>query len=189
MPSPIITLHKPTADELRAAVNRTMPDILHPELEVVFCGINPSIYSVVVGHHFARPGNRFWKAMYASGFTPHLLAPHQDHDLLSYGCGVTNVVDRATVSADELSREELVAGGERLAAKMRRLKPTWLAVLGIGAYRIAFAKSRANLGLQESNIGGARVWVLPNPSGLNAHYQPAELARLFGDLRSAIETA
>lgn len=164
-----------------------MPDILKPHLKVVFCGINPSVYSVVVGHHFARPGNRFWKALYAGGFTPKLLAPHQDAELLSYGCGITNVVERATVSADELSREELVAGGEKLAAKIKTYEPKWLAILGIGAYRTAFGKAKAVLGLQDETIGNTRLWVLPNPSGLNAHYQPADLARLFGELQEAIE--
>lgn len=178
---------KPTAEELLQAVNGRTPDILEPGLRVVFCGINPSVYSVVVGQHFARPGNRFWKALHASGFTPHLLAPHQDRELLSYGCGITNVVERATVSAAELSATELAEGGQRLSAKIRQLAPQWLAVLGIGAYRTAFAAPRATLGLQSSTIGGARVWVLPNPSGLNAHYHPPDLARLFGEFRLAVE--
>lgn len=180
-------LVKPTAGELIAAVNGTTPDILQKNLRVVFCGINPSVYSVVVGHHFARPGNRFWKALYGGGFTPHLLAPHQDRELLKYGCGITNVVDRATVAAAELSPDEFVTGGKKLQAKIKIYKPQWLAVLGISAYRIAFAGPKAVLGLQEQSIGGARVWVLPNPSGLNAHYHPPELARLFGELREAIE--
>lgn len=180
-------LIKPTAEQLRNAVNGRTPDILQKNLRVVFCGINPSVYSVVVGHHFARPGNRFWKALHGGGFTPHLLAPHQDRELLKYGCGITNVVDRATVSAAELSGDEFVAGGKNLQTKMKKYKPQWLAVLGISAYRIAFAEPKAVLGLQESTIGGARVWVLPNPSGLNAHYHPPELARLFAELREAIE--
>lgn len=180
-------LVKPTAEQLINAVNGTTPDILRKNLRVVFCGINPSVYSVVVGHHFARPGNRFWKALYGGGFTPHLLAPHQDRELLKYGCGITNVVDRATVAAAELSSEELAEGGLKLQAKIKKYKPQWLAVLGISAYRTAFAQPHAVLGLQEQTIGGAHVWVLPNPSGLNAHYQPADLARLFREFREATE--
>ncbi|HEY0074279.1 MAG TPA: G/U mismatch-specific DNA glycosylase [Abditibacteriaceae bacterium] len=178
---------KPTAEELRAAVNGRTPDILKKNLRVVFCGINPSVYSVVVGHHFARPGNRFWKALHGGGFTPHPLAPHQDRELLNYGCGVTNVVERATVAAADLSAEELAEGGKQLEAKIKKFQPQWLAVLGIGAYRTAFHQPKAVLGLQEQAIGGARVWVLPNPSGLNAHYQPPELARLFREFREATE--
>lgn len=179
-------MHKPTPDELRAAENKTMPDIIAPHLRVVFCGINPSVYSVVVGHHFARPGNRFWKAVYAGGFTDCLLKPEQDQELLQHGCGITNLVSRSTVAAAELSPQELEAGGRQLEAKMERFAPQWLAVLGISAYRTAFARPKAVLGLQDHIIGGARVWVLPNPSGLNAHYHPPDLARLFKEFRLAI---
>jgi double-stranded uracil-DNA glycosylase len=175
--------HKPTPDELRAAVNKTMPDIIAPRLRVLFCGINPSVYSVVVGHHFARPGNRFWKAIYGGGFTPRLLRPDEDILLPQFGCGITNVVDRATVAAAELSNEELIEGGRILAAKVAHFQPQWLAVLGITAYRSAFGKPHAQLGLQSETIGNAQVWILPNPSGLNAHYQIADLARLFGELK------
>jgi TDG/mug DNA glycosylase family protein len=178
---------KPTAEELRAAVNGRTPDILKKNLRVVFCGINPSVYSVVVGHHFARPGNRFWKALHGGGFTPQLLAPHQDRELLNYGCGITNVVERATVAAADLSAEELTEGGKQLEAKIKKLQPQWLAVLGISAYRTAFHQPKAVLGLQKHTIGGAHVWVLPNPSGLNAHYHPPELARLFAEFREVIE--
>jgi TDG/mug DNA glycosylase family protein len=178
---------KITPEELHLAANGTMPDILAPALDVVFCGINPSVYSVVVGHHFARPGNRFWKALHAGGFTDQLLRPDQDRELLSFGCGITNVVERATVAAAELSKAELIVGGELLEARIKYFAPRWLAVLGIGAYRTAFGRPQSTLGLQSESIGGARVWVLPNPSGLNAHYHPPALARLFRELREEIE--
>ena len=182
----IASTHKPTPDELRAAANGKMPDIVAPGLNVIFCGINPSVYSVVVGHHFARPGNRFWKALHAGGFTNRLLLPSQDGELLSFGCGITNVVERATVGAAELSRAELTEGGLKLQAQIRHFAPRWLAVLGIGAYRTAFDEPKAVLGLQARTIRPTRLWVLPNPSGLNAHYQPADLARLFQELHQAI---
>ena len=165
-----------------------MPDLIAPGLRVLFCGINPSVYSAVVGYHFARPGNRFWPALHASGFTRRLLAPHEQRELLALGCGITNVVDRATVSADMLADEELAEGGRRLERKVRRYRPQVLAVLGIGAWRTAFGHPRASLGPQLQSLGGARVWVLPNPSGLNAHYLPADLARLFRELRLAVES-
>jgi TDG/mug DNA glycosylase family protein len=165
-----------------------MPDLIAPGLRVLFCGINPSVYSAVVGHHFARPGNRFWPALHASGFTRRRLAPHEQRELLTLGCGITNVVERATVSADVLTDEELAEGGRRLERKVRRYRPQVLAVLGIGAWRTAFGHPRASLGPQPQSLGGARVWVLPNPSGLNAHYRPEDLARLFRELRLAVET-
>jgi TDG/mug DNA glycosylase family protein len=164
-----------------------VPDLIAPGLKVLFCGINPSVYSAVVGCHFARPGNRFWPALRASGFTDRLLAPQEQRELLALGCGITNVVDRATVSADVLTAEELTEGGKRLEAKVRRYGPRFLAVLGIGAWRTAFGHPRASLGPQPETLGGARVWVLPNPSGLNAHYQPEALALLFRELRMAVE--
>jgi double-stranded uracil-DNA glycosylase len=173
----------PTRDELDAARNGTTPDLIAPELQVLFCGINPSLISVVVGHHFARPGNRFWPALHASGFTPRRLAPGEEHLLLESGCGITNVVPRATASAAEITTEELRVGAAALEAKVRRYRPQWLAVLGISAYRTGFARPKAMLGPQEETIADARIWVLPNPSGLNAHFTPADLARLFAELR------
>ncbi|MFY0528493.1 G/U mismatch-specific DNA glycosylase [Archangium gephyra] len=164
-----------------------MPDLIAPGLRILFCGINPSVYSAVVGYHFARPGNRFWPALHASGFTDRLLAPSEQEELLALGYGITNVVDRATVSADALTAEELAEGGRRLEAKVRRYRPRCLAVLGIGAWRTAFGHPKASLGAQPQTLGGARVWVLPNPSGLNAHYRPGDLARLFRELRLAVE--
>lgn len=164
-----------------------MPDLIAPRLRVLFCGINPSLYSAVVGYHFARPGNRFWPTMHAAGFTRHLLAPSEQEELLELGCGITNVVDRATATADQVSPEELVDGGRRLEAKVRRYRPRFIALLGISAYRAAFSRPEATLGLQPEILGGARLWVLPNPSGLNAHYQLKDLARLFRELRRAAE--
>ena len=179
---------RPTAEELRAAAGRVVEDVIAPELRVLFCGINPGLYTAAVGHHFARPGNRFWPVLHAAGFTERVLAPEEERTLLERGCGITNVVPRATAAAAELTREELVEGGRRLAEKVALHRPRCLAVLGIGAYRAAFGRPRAAPGPQPEGIGETRVWVLPNPSGLNAHYQPAQMARLFRELRLAIES-
>ncbi|MBM7113504.1 G/U mismatch-specific DNA glycosylase [Archangium primigenium] len=165
-----------------------MPDVIAPGLKVLFCGINPSVYSAVVRHHFARPGNRFWPALHASGFTPRLFSPFEQEELLALGCGITNVVAQASVSADTLTAAEYAEGGRQLEARVRRYGPRFLAVLGIGAWRTAFQKPRAVLGPQPESLGGARVWVLPNPSGLNAHYRPVDLARLFRVFREAVES-
>ena len=182
------TPRPPTKAEILAAVDKTVPDVLAPDLRVLFCGINPGLYTAAVGHHFARPGNRFWPALHAGGFTCRVLSPYQDGELLALGYGITNVASRATATADELSRDELAAGGKELAARVLRYAPRWLAVLGIGAYRSAFARPRAALGRQAETIGATRLWVLPNPSGLNAHYGARDLARLFADLREAAGT-
>ncbi len=178
---------KPTKQQLLAAVDRTLPDVIAPGLRVLFCGINPGLYTAATGHHFARPGNRFWPALHASGFTPRLFAPHEQQELLALGLGITNVVARASATADALSAEELAEGGRLLRRKVRRYAPRFLAVLGVGAYRSAFAQPRAALGLQPEPLGATQVWVLPNPSGLNAHYPPAALARMFAALREAAE--
>ena len=175
----------PTRAELLAAADRTVPDVVATELRVLFCGINPGLYTAWAGHHFARPGNRFWPALHASGFTPRQLRPDEERELLTLGLGVTNVVARATATAAELSRDELLAGGERLEQVGERWRPEYVAVLGVTAYRAAFGEPRAVLGRQDRRLGPAGVWVLPNPSGLNAHHQPADLARLFGELRAA----
>jgi double-stranded uracil-DNA glycosylase len=176
-------VRRPTKEELAAAGGRTLPDVIAPGLRVLFCGINPGLYTAAVGHHFARPGNRFWKALYAGGFTPRVLDPSEERLLLEFGCGITNVANRPSAAADEISREELIEGGRQLAERVRHYQPKWLAVLGLGAYRTAFARPRATFGPQEETVGGARVWVLPNPSGLNANYKPADFGRLFGELR------
>ncbi|MFI7112102.1 G/U mismatch-specific DNA glycosylase [Nonomuraea sp. NPDC050227] len=161
-------------------------DVLGPGLNVLFCGINPGLMSEATGHHFARPGNRFWPALHLSGFTPRLLAPAEQHLLHSYGLGITNIVPRASAKAAELTRDELVAGGRQLAEKVAGLGPRVLAVLGISAYRTAFARPKAVIGPQPEQVGGARVWVLPNPSGLNAHWTVATIAGEMGRLRASL---
>jgi TDG/mug DNA glycosylase family protein len=175
----------PTRDELEAARSRVIPDVVAPGLRVLFSGINPGLYSAWAGQHFARPGNRFWPALHASGFTPRVLTPAEQEALLPLGLGVTNVVARATARADELTREEIEGGGEVLRAKARRLRPRWLAVLGVTAYRVAFRDPTAKVGPQQLTLGDTGVWVLPNPSGLNAHYSAAALAEEFRTLRKA----
>ena len=174
----------PTREELESARDRLLPDVAGPGLGVLFSGINPGLVSAWTGHHFARPGNRFWPALHHSGFTPRRLRPDEQQELLGLGLGVTNVVGRATARADELTPEELVAGGETLRWKVLALEPAWLAVVGVTAYRTAFADPRAAVGRQGLQIGATRVWVLPNPSGLNAHYTPAALAEEFARLRA-----
>ncbi len=176
---------KPTKADLLAARTKSVADVIAPGLRVLFCGINPGLYTAAIGHHFGRPGNRFWPTIYQAGFTPRLLSPYEERELLQYGCGITNIVSRATASADELSPEELAEGGHRLAAKVRRFKPAFVAVLGIGAYRAALGKPKAALGRQPEPIGSSVVWVLPNPSGLNAHYRLGDLVRVFRELREA----
>ncbi|MFF2383839.1 G/U mismatch-specific DNA glycosylase [Streptomyces sp. NPDC058108] len=162
-----------------------MPDVVADGLHVLFCGINPGLMTAATGHHFARPGNRFWPVLHRSGFTPRLLKPSEQDELLSYGLGITNVVARATARADELTADEYREGGRLLGAKVERLRPRWLAVVGVTAYRSAFGERRAVIGPQERTIGSSRVWVLPNPSGLNAHWTAATMAEEFGRLRSA----
>jgi double-stranded uracil-DNA glycosylase len=160
-------------------------DVAAPGLRVLFCGINPGLYSAAVGHHFARPGNRFWKALHAGGFTGRVLAPSEGAVLLASGVGITNICARATARAEELTADELRAGARALAARVRRHRPRVIAFLGVGAYRAAFARPRARLGRQRETLGGAEVWVLPNPSGLNAHYGLPALARWLARLRRA----
>lgn len=179
---------RPTRAEIQAAANRTVPDVITPGLTLLFCGINPGLYTAAVQHHFARPGNRFWPALHLAGITPRLLDPSEERLLLEYGFGITNLAARATATAAELTREELAAGARILEEKVRRYQPGCLAVLGISAYRTAFARPEAQLGLQPETIGGRPVWVLPNPSGLNAHYRLEDLADLFRQARLAAET-
>ena len=177
----------PTRAELSAAAGRTIADVLKPGLNVLFSGINPGLYSAATGCHFARPGNRFWPALHRSGFTDRQLRPSEQAQLLGLGLGITNIVARATVRADELSSDELTAGSEILAAKVAALRPRWLAVVGVTAYRTAFGRPRATVGPQELTIGATQVWVLPNPSGLNALWTTPKLAAAFGDLRLHVE--
>jgi TDG/mug DNA glycosylase family protein len=176
---------KPTRADLLAAAGKTVPDVIGLGLKVLFCGINPGLYTAAIGHHFGRPGNRFWPTLHAAGFTPGLFDPSEEQELLPLGYGITNVVARATAAADELTDDEYRAGGVILSEKVKQLKPVLLAVLGVGAYRVAFAKPKAAVGEQPDRIGDTRVWVLPNPSGLNAHYQTDALARVFRELREA----
>ena len=180
-------MRKPTPDEILAAGNKPVPDIIGPGLKVLFCGTNPGLYSAAIGHHFGRPGNRFWPAIQAGGFTDRLYSPYEDEDFLALGYGLTNVYERPTAGMAELTNAELKAGCGRLKAKVLTHRPRYLAVLSIGAYRIAFVQPKAILGLQPLEFGSTRIWVLPSPSGLNAHYQPAALGRVFRELRDAVE--
>jgi len=177
--------HRPTQAELEAAAGRRVPDVLGPGLRVLFCGINPGLWSGATGHHFARPGNRFWPALAGAGFTDGQLDPAEEERLLAAGLGITNLVDRATAAADELRPAELVAGAAALEAKIATYRPAWVAVLGIGAYRTGFGRKRAVVGRQPERLAGAGLWVLPNPSGLNAHYQLDGLVAAFAELRGA----
>src|SRR5256885_9510708 len=176
---------KPTKQQLIDAAGQTLPDVIAPNLRVLFCGINPGLYTAAVGHHFARSGNRFWPALHKSGFTDRLLSPFAESELLKGGIGISNVVPHATASAAELTREDFIDGGKKLAAKVRRYRPQIVVILGVGAYRHAFAKPKAKIGEQAERIHDARGWVLPNPSGLNANYHLPEIVRLFVELRQA----
>ena len=176
---------RPTKADLAAAEGKTLPDVIAPNLAILFCGINPGLYTAAVQQHFGRPGNRFWPTLHKAGFTPRLFAPSEQYELLKLGIGITNVVARATAAADELTRGELIEGGQILERKVRKYTPGYLAVVGVGAYRTAFGRPKAKLGLQEEAIGETRIWVLPNPSGLNANYQQAELVALYAELRKA----
>ena len=179
---------KPTKEQLLAVTSKKVRDVIAPDLKVLFCGINPGLYTAAVGHHFARPGNRFWPALHASGFTDRQLSPFDERELLKNGYGITNIVSRTTATADLLSKEEIVAGGELLRKKILRYRPRVLAVLGVGAYRVAFNRPKAVVGRQNDSIGMTTLWVLPNPSGLNANYQAAEITRLFAELREAVNS-
>lgn len=170
---------KPTKEDLREALMRTTEDLIDYDLKVLFCGINPGLYSAATGFHFARPGNRFWKTLHLAGFTERLLHPSEEHELLENGYGITSFCKRTTARADELTNEEIVEGGRLLVKKLEKYRPQTLAVLGITAYRTAFQNPKAKLGLQPEKIADTDVWLLPNPSGLNAHYQLNDLAELF----------
>jgi double-stranded uracil-DNA glycosylase len=186
-PRESLTPFKPTKEQLAKAKGKTVADVIQKDLHVLFCGINPGLYTAAVGHHFARPGNRFWPALHKSGFTDRLLSPFAERELLALNIGITNVVARATAAAAELTSEDFVGGGRALKAKIRRYRPRVVAILGVGAYRTAFAKPKASIGEQDERLAGARVWVLPNPSGLNANYQLTDLVNLFKELRQAAD--
>jgi len=182
-------LTKPTREQLAAAAGKTLPDVIAPNLDVLFCGINPGLYTAAVQQHFGRPGNRFWPVIHRAGFTPRLFHPSEQFELLKLGYGITNVVARATAAADELSREELLEGGLILTRNVKKYTPRYLAIVGVGAYRTAFERPKAKLGLQGETIGATRIWVLPNPSGLNANYQADALVELFRELLRSLSRA
>lgn len=173
----------PSRAELLAAARQKVPDLIAPGLRVLFCGINPGLYSAWARHHFARPGNRFWPALFAAGFSERLLRPQEENQLLQSGYGITNLVERATVGSQELSEEELKQGGKILEKKVSDFRPRAVAILGVTAYRIAFGKRHATMGPQPDGLSESLVWVLPNPSGLNAHFTPPALAEVFRELR------
>lgn len=184
MPTP----YRPTKRELIEARSRMTEDLIGHDLKVLFCGINAGLYSAATGFHFARPGNRFWPALYRSGFTDRQLDPSEEHEILELGMGITGFVRRATASASELTKQEYIDGGKRLIARVERYTPKVLAVLAMTAYRTAFSRPKAKLGLQPETIGATRIWLLPNPSGLNANYQLPDFVRLFTELRTFTET-
>jgi TDG/mug DNA glycosylase family protein len=177
---------RPTRATLEAALGREVPDLIAPGLKVLFCGINPSLYSAAVGHHFARPGNRFWPALHRAGFTKRLLQPSEERELLDLGIGITNVYPKASASADSLSLEDYRSGAARLRRKLLRYRPRVIAFVGLGAYRIAAREPKAVVGPQPNPFSGVPVWALPNPSGLNAHYQLEDLAQCYGALRAVV---
>ncbi|WP_091071935.1 G/U mismatch-specific DNA glycosylase [Micromonospora humi] len=177
---------RPSREQLAAAADRLLPDVIAPGLDVLFVGINPGLWSAATGWHFARPGNRFWPALHRGGFTPRLLHPSEQDELPALGLGITNMVARASARADELTAEELVDGARVLTGKVAQHRPRWVAVVGVTAYRIGFARPKAGFGPQPETLGPARLWVLPNPSGLNAHFTPETLGAAFGELRAAV---
>lgn len=176
---------RPTRAELEAARDLTVEDVIAPGLNVLFCGINPGLYSGATGHHFSRPGNRFWGALHASGFTSRRLLPAEERELLDHRLGITNIVQRTTARADELGSNEIVLGGRRLIEKLDELRPRYVAILGVTAFRVAFGDRNAGVGPRRELLGPSKTWVLPNPSGLNAHYQMDDLAGEYEALREA----
>lgn len=174
---------KPTKAQLEAAIHKRVPDLIAPGLEVLFCGINPGLYTAAIGHHFGRPGNRFWKVLHLAGFTSRQLSPFEEEELLDNGAGIINVVERPTRSAAELTREEYQAGARCVAAKVEKFRPKILAVVGVQAYRIGFDKPKAQVGEQPEGLGPSVVWALPNPSGLQAHYLLDDMVGLYSDMR------
>lgn len=178
----------PSKQQLATVITKRLDDLIIPNLKLLFCGINPGLYSAYTGYNFARPGNRFWKALHMSGFTKRLLQASEQRELLDMGYGITNLVDRPSSSAAELSIDEYIEGGRELRRKLLKFKPVWVAFVGVDAYRKAFGKPKAIIGNQHEKLEEVNVWVLPSPSGLNAHYSLEDLAALFGELRRNIET-
>ena len=177
---------RPTPDELISAEGRLIPEVIGPGVRYLFVGINPGLWSGATGHHFARPGNRFWPTLHGAGLTPRLLAPDDDATLMALGIGITNLVNRATAKASQVSDDELRAGAARLRITVERHRPMAVAVLGVSAYRVAFAHPAAAIGRVAEPLAGAQLWILPNPSGLNAHYQLPQLIDLFGAFRESV---
>jgi TDG/mug DNA glycosylase family protein len=180
-------VRRPTKEELAAATGSRIRDVIAPGLRVLFCGINPGLYSGAVGHHFARPGNRFWKVLHRAGFTDRELSPFDDRKLLDVGIGITNLVNRTTAAAAELDPAELRRGASRLSRKVVRYRPAFVAFAGMGAYRTAFRRPDAAVGRQPETLSGAAIWLLPNPSGAQAAYQLDDLVREFRALRRAAD--
>jgi double-stranded uracil-DNA glycosylase len=185
---------RPSRADLVAAYGTTIPDLVGPGMRVLLVGINPSLYSGWTATHFARPGNRLWRTLHEAGFTDRRLDPSESDAILAAGLGITNLVARASARADELSGEEVRAGVEPLRALVRRCRerwgqPSYVALLGISTYRVAFDAAKASVGPQPERFEGARVWVLPNPSGLNAHYSAQALADRFAALRDRVDSA
>jgi double-stranded uracil-DNA glycosylase len=179
---------KPTKEQLAAAVDKTVDDVIAHDLRVLFCGINPGLYTSAIGHHFGRPGNRFWKVLHLSGFTPRQFSPFEEQQLLQLGIGITNFVPRTTATAAELVADEIHTGAAALREKVLHWKPRSLAILGVQAYRRGFSEPKATVGRQDKTIGDTEVWVLPNPSGLQAHYQLDDMVELFRQLLDTVES-
>ncbi|MDO8551702.1 MAG: G/U mismatch-specific DNA glycosylase [bacterium] len=177
---------RPTKEDLVRAIHKKVPDVISNNLKVLFVGINPGLYTAAIGHHFGRPGNRFWPALYSAGFTKRLLSPYEESELLKVNIGITNLAARATNTAAEVSVTELKEGVKILEEKIKKYHPEWVVILGVQSYRQAFDRPKAQIGLQEEKIAQAKVWLLPNPSGLNAHFSPNTLTKLFKELKSTI---
>jgi double-stranded uracil-DNA glycosylase len=177
---------KPTRAQQIQSLRRRVTDVIADDLDVLFCGINPGLYSAAVGHHFAGPGNLFWGVLHTTGFTPRLLTSFEEDEMLTYGYGITNMVPRASAQADDVNKDELRAGARTVRRKVLKHKPRFLAVCGLVAYRTGFERTKAQPGLQDDTIGSTKLWLLPNPSGLNAFHQPAVLNQLFSDFHTAL---
>jgi double-stranded uracil-DNA glycosylase len=188
-PDPTTGVWSPNRSQQLAAIKKKVPDLIAPDLRILFCGINPGLYSAAVGHHFAGPGNLFWPTLFATGFTPRLLTAFEEPELLALGFGITNLVGRASASAEDVDKEELRRGARALRRKVLEFRPRFLAMLGLVAYRLGFENTKAMVGEQPERIGDTRVWLLPNPSGLNAFHQPALLHQMFSEFRSAVLAA
>jgi len=180
---------RPSREQQLKSIRKRVPDLIAPNLDVLFCGINPGLYSAAVGHHFAGPGNLFWSTILASGLTSRLLSAFDEAELLALGYGITNMVARTSASAEDVAKDELRRGAKALRRKVLKFKPRFLAVCGLVAYRVGFERNKAVVGLQEEKIGDTAIWLLPNPSGLNAFHQPAVMNQMFTDFRIALEAA